>query len=101
MEDKLKNVLNDYNRHAAENIPSIFCTVMLWAGAQSLINDAAKTYLPNMPIWQISAVEIFFASYGLWYISRQKNGKMTNGISTNETATDGTLTPPETKEAST
>ena len=73
MEAKIKNVFNDYNKHAAANLPSIFFTVMLWIGAQSLITEGAKQYLPSLATWQLAAVEVFIASYGLWYFSRRKN----------------------------
>lgn len=72
MEQKIKDLVNDYNKHAMDNIPNVFFTVMLWAAAQSLINEAVRLYAPDFQLWQLALVEIFIASFGLWYVTRQK-----------------------------
>ena len=73
MEQKIKDIVNDYNKHAFDNIPSVFFTVMLWMASQSLIQEVVKQYTPDLQTWQLAAVEIFLASFGLWYVTRKKD----------------------------
>jgi hypothetical protein len=40
--------------------------------AQMLIEEFIKAYAPGTQRWQLAVVEIFIASFGLWYLSRKK-----------------------------
>lgn len=74
MEEKIKSIVKDYNSHTMDTILPAFFTVMLWMSLQSLITEGAAKYIPAMASWQLSSVEVFIASYGLWWIAKKKNG---------------------------
>jgi hypothetical protein len=72
-------VVEKYNKHASDIIPVTFLTVMLWISAQGLIDEGVRVYAPTFPKWQISLLEMFLASFGLWFITlkkEEKNGDM-------------------------
>lgn len=72
MPKRLKTIVDEYNKHAAGIIPTTLFTVMLWLAAQNLINEAVKDYAPMMQVWQVAAIEIFVASFGLWFVTKSK-----------------------------
>jgi hypothetical protein len=76
LEEKIKSIVRDYNTHTIDTIIPTALTVMLWMALQSLITEGAKQYLPSMAVWQLSAVEAFIASYGLYWFAKKKNGEI-------------------------
>jgi len=53
-----------------DSVPAIFFTVMMWMSAQTLIQEAVKQYAPALQTWQLSLLEIFVASFGLFFATR-------------------------------
>lgn len=74
MEEAVKKVVREYTVHAQDVVLSSFFTVMLWISLQKIIEEAAKNYLPSLASWQLAAVEVFIASYGLWWLAKRNGG---------------------------
>ena len=72
MPGRIKTIVDEYNKHAAGIIPATFFTVMIWAASQSLINEAVKDYVPMLQSWQVALIEIFVASFGLWFVTKRQ-----------------------------
>ena len=68
----MKEVTTEYTLHAQDLVLTSFLTVMLWIALQNLITEFVTRYLPELAMWQISAVEVFIASYGLWIVAKRK-----------------------------
>ena len=67
--------MEDYNKHAMDSIPAIFFTVAMWMSAQTLIQEAVKQYAPALQTWQLALVELFIASFGLYWVTRKPKAK--------------------------
>lgn len=72
MEQKIKDLVNDYNKHAFDLLPTTIFTVMAWMSAQAMIEELMKAFAPDVQRWQLAAIELFIASFGLWFVTRQK-----------------------------
>lgn len=73
--NRIGRVVEEYNRHASDVVPVTFLTVLMWSGSQTLINEALKNYAPNFPAYQLAMLELFIASFGLWFIVLRKKEK--------------------------
>jgi len=71
LEEQVKKVVQEYTVHAQDVVLPSFFTVMLWISLQKIIEEAAKNYLPLLASWQLAVVEVFIASYGLWWIAKR------------------------------
>ena len=77
--ERIKDIVEDYNKHAMGSIPAIFFTVALWMASQNLIQEAVKQYAPALQTWQLAVVEIFVASFGLYWVTREPKAKKGGG----------------------
>ena len=82
MEQKIKDLVNDYNKHTFDILPSTVLTVMAWMAAQALIEEFMKSFAPGVQRWQLAAIELFIASFGLWFVTRRKKEEMTPEVKT-------------------
>jgi len=75
MKRKLRHIFKDYNEHAVSNTPATIFTVMLWIGAQTLIQEVMLKYFPGYGNWVVGTLEVFIATIGLWYFTRKQKVK--------------------------
>lgn len=73
LEKKVKGIVQEYNNYAMDILLPTALTVMLWMSMQSLIAEGVKQYLPSMATWQLATVEVFAASFGLYFVAKNKN----------------------------
>lgn len=72
---RIRHIIKDYNQHVTNNVPTTLFIVMLWIGAQTLIQELIKQYFPGYENWIVGALEVFVATIGLWYFTRSKKPK--------------------------
>lgn len=68
----IHKALDEYQKYARDNVPSIFFVVMLWQGAKEIIDATIARWNPGLAGWPLGMALIAIASGGLYLISKLK-----------------------------